>query len=493
MGAAPDVYRQLTVDEDPAVRAAALLGLGRVLRKSHDVQGALDAYRRLEAMGQVAVDGYPAELEALDGQRQTFLESNRLDDGRRVSERIVTGIDEGRWQITRGTASELRDLVRTPRPESWTLAEVLAELWGQWKDAPPERGLSVASIDGKPVLLIWRARDNDVAAVVGLAEQLLPSPNVAGIALELTDADGTPIAGANAPPSSATRVTGDATSPWTLKVWQSGAHEESVSWVSASTLSVGVATSVVVFLWSTVYFSARAMRREARLTRLQSDFVSAVSHEFRSPLTTMRQLAELLEMNEVPNEERRQTYYEVLGREARRLQRLVETLLNFGRMEAGAERYRLEPVSVPHLIREVAGEVEAQHRHTGKRVKISGPQIDIKVLGDADALSLTIRNLLDNAIKYSPGTESVSVEWAVDGDRVSILVADQGLGIEPSERDAIFGRFVRGRAAAAANVKGTGVGLAMVRHVLTAHGGHIFVESQVGRGSTFTVLLPVAH
>jgi signal transduction histidine kinase len=275
-------------------------------------------------------------------------------------------------------------------------------------------------------------------------------------------------------------------------VWADRTLEAEGSVMSASTMALAVALIVALFLWTTVYFTARAMRREARVARLQSDFVSAVSHEFRSPLTTMRQLSELLEMDEVPNAERRRTYYEVLARESRRLQRLVETLLNFGRMEAGAERYRRETVSVPELVRQVARDLEALHSLRGLRIDAIGPNEGVTVLGDTDALALTIRNLLDNAVKYSPGAEAVRVEWAQNGPHVSIRVVDHGLGIDPSERDAIFGKFVRGRAAAVANVNGTGVGLAMARHVLMAHGGQISVQSEVGRGSTFTVLLPAA-
>ena len=103
---------------------------------------------------------------------------------------------------------------------------------------------------------------------------------------------------------------------------------------------------------------------------------------------------------------------------------------------------------------------------------------------------MVIRNLVDNALKYSPDCPTVWVEWSRERDRVAIRVRDQGIGIPASERKAIFRKFVRGSAAAAADVKGSGVGLAMVRHIVAAHHGEILVASEPGCGSTFTILLP---
>ena len=116
---------------------------------------------------------------------------------------------------------------------------------------------------------------------------------------------------------------------------------------------------MVAFLIAGTYFIARAIRREMEVSRMQSDFVSTVSHEFRSPLTSIRQLSEILELGRVPSEERRQVYYDTLVRETQRLQRLVEALLNFGRMEAGARQYRFEEIEAASLVHRVAGEFEA--------------------------------------------------------------------------------------------------------------------------------------
>jgi signal transduction histidine kinase len=248
--------------------------------------------------------------------------------------------------------------------------------------------------------------------------------------------------------------------------------------------------AMLAFVWGAAYFMARAIRREAVVARLQSDFVAAVSHEFRSPLTTVRQMAEMLDDDRVPSDERRHKYYKIIAGEAARLQRLVETLLNFGKMEAGAERYRFVDLDLAALVREVVEDVTAQAGDSRKAIEIEGPESEVRVRADESALALALRNLIDNAIKYSPGQPLVWVRCRRERDRAAICVVDRGVGIPRSEQRSIFGKFVRGRAAIEANIKGTGVGLSMVQQIVAAHGGEIELQSEPGRGSTFTLLLP---
>jgi two-component system phosphate regulon sensor histidine kinase PhoR len=203
----------------------------------------------------------------------------------------------------------------------------------------------------------------------------------------------------------------------------------------------------------------------------------------------MRQLSEILALGRVPSVEKRQMYYDTLVRETSRLQRLVEALLNFGRMEAGA-RFRFEEVDASELVHRVVAEFEPQAAVQGRHIELQGTREQCSIEADPEAISVALRNLVDNAIKYSPEQPTVWIEWGVEKQYVAIRVRDQGPGIAESEKKAIFRKFVRGSAAAAANVKGSGVGLAMVRHIVSAHRGEIQVASQPGCGSTFTLLLP---
>jgi signal transduction histidine kinase len=334
---------------------------------------------------------------------------------------------------------------------------------------------------------LWRSSGGHTILLAAFAPEFfaVPSP---GAAWRLADPEGQLIAGDVALPTRAVvRIIGNSEYPWTLQVAD---DSPAATNTGSRRFFVGMMAAVLLFVWAAVYFMGRAIRREAAVARLQSDFVAAVSHEFRSPLTTMRQMAEMLEMNRLPSEERRQQYYGVLAGEAARLQRLVETLLNFGRMEAGAERFTFADVDAAALVRDVVRDIEPLARHAGTRIDMGDPAADIHVLADQSALALALRNVIDNAIKYSPRQSTVSVELKKENDRAAICVIDRGTGIPPGEQQAIFQRFVRGRAAIDANVRGTGVGLSMVQHIVHAHGGEIRLDSEVGRGSTFTILLP---
>ena len=204
-------------------------------------------------------------------------------------------------------------------------------------------------------------------------------------------------------------------------------------------------------------------------------------------------MAEMLEMNRLPTEERRHAYYRTIAGEAARLQRLVETLLNFGKMEAGAALYHFVDIDAAALARTVVHDIEPQAQRAGIEIEMSGPDSGMSVHADESALAVALRNLVDNAIKYSPGQSTVRVEWKKEDERVAISVVDRGSGIPRKEHQAIFRKFVRGRAAAAGHVQGTGVGLSMAQEIVRAHRGEIRLDSEVGRGSTFTIVLPAGR
>ncbi len=318
-------------------------------------------------------------------------------------------------------------------------------------------------------------------------------PAPAGIHYALLDNDGRIVAGEKDPAAhGAIRTAGDGELPWTLLVTDAQPLTAAGRIAQQRFLILSIVV-MVSFLVLGTYFIARAIRRESETARMQSDFVSAMSHEFRTPLTAVRHLSELLVDGRVPSEERRSLYYATLLRESSRLERLVEGLLNFGRMEAGARQYRFEELDAANLVERVVGEFAPQLEAQGRKIELAGSDARLKIEADPEAIGVALRNLVDNAIKYSPGEPTVWVDWRLVRNQVAIRVRDHGPGIPDSERKRIFRRFVRGSAAAATNAKGSGVGLAMVRHIVMAHGGEITVESSPGEGSVFTMLLPEAR
>jgi signal transduction histidine kinase len=231
--------------------------------------------------------------------------------------------------------------------------------------------------------------------------------------------------------------------------------------------------------------------RESAVGRLQSDFVSAVSHEFRSPLTTLRQLTELLADGRVLDEDRRRRYFDVLQQETARLHQLVESLLDFGRMDAGRRPYQFESVDLSNLVRYGIEEYRAHAGANGHAIEAAFSADRLVVEADREAMQRAVRNLLDNAVKYSPGAATVWVSTACDDGLAVVRVRDEGIGIPAHEQPRIFDEFVRGDAAKRACIRGTGIGLAMVKAIIGAHHGDVHVLSEVGRGSTFELRLPL--
>jgi len=236
------------------------------------------------------------------------------------------------------------------------------------------------------------------------------------------------------------------------------------------------------------YFVFRAVNRELSVARLQSDFVAAVSHEFRTPLTAMSHITEMLEEGGAPGD-RLPLYYRALGKETRRLRGMVESLLDFGRMEAGRRIYQMEDLDAAALVEQVVDEFREQAN--AHRIELNAPAGERRVRADREALTRALRNLLENAAKYSPDSSTVRVSVESQGGHFAISVEDQGAGIPKHEQREIFRKFVRGTSARTLNVKGSGIGLAMVDHIVKAHGGRIDLNSEPGRGSRFTILLPL--
>jgi signal transduction histidine kinase len=376
--------------------------------------------------------------------------------------------------------------------EKVSVAEAVSQWWSGFGRDPSQRGQATIWCGTDAYLVVWRGPPERRAVLVTTPASLLrPLLKEAGLSYAAVDSDGRVVAGRRDPAvRSVVRTPAETRLPWTLYL-ASGQKRDFAGLLGRQRFLLFITGIVALFLISGSYLIARAIRREIAVARMQSDFVSAVSHEFRSPLTSIRQLSELLALGRIPNEGRRQIYYETLVRETTRLQRLVEGLLNFGRMEAGARQYRFEPLDTASLVHRVAAEFEPQISAAGRRIEIEGRDEPCIIEADPEALSVALRNLVDNALKYAPDCPSVRVQWGVENSQVAISVHDQGPGIPAEEKKAIFRRFVRGSAAEAANVKGSGVGLAMVHHIVAAHGGNVSLASKPGAGSIFTILLPL--
>jgi signal transduction histidine kinase len=240
-----------------------------------------------------------------------------------------------------------------------------------------------------------------------------------------------------------------------------------------------------------LYLVYANVRREMHLSKLKSDFVANVSHELKTPLALIRLFAETLELGRVPTQERARHYYRVIHKESQRLTQLINNILDFSRIEAGKKEYRLGRADVSRIVADVVEAYRYPIEHLGFKldVEIAPDLPELEV--DAEALSQALINLLNNAVKYSREDKHIRVEVRQEGERVLISVADRGIGVAKSEQVRIFEKFFRAQDTLVHETRGSGLGLTIVRHTMDAHGGSVEVDSAPGRGSTFTLALPV--
>jgi signal transduction histidine kinase len=237
--------------------------------------------------------------------------------------------------------------------------------------------------------------------------------------------------------------------------------------------------------------TTRSVSHELELARMKSDFVSTVSHEFKSPLTSIRQLAEMLQSGRVPSEERRQKYYDVLLEQSERLALLTDNILSLAKIEEGRAEFAFETTDISVLLTEVVTSIQERVRHEGFDIglDVKGPIPLLAV--DRTALAQAVTNLIDNAIKYSGDSKRISVRASREEQAVAIAVEDFGIGIKKEDIPRLFERFYRGGDELTRTVKGSGLGLTLVREIVAAHRGKVHVESEPGKGSVFSIRLPL--
>jgi signal transduction histidine kinase len=473
------------------------------LRRLGRTDAALAAYSRAAAVHDVLVAGVPADLFARWAECQLLAEAGRKDELKLKAGALYSDVLSGRWQLSRThfEAQEI-DLAQwsgaTSQPQSVETARALSAavdgIWQKWHTRPADlagSGHELSAVNGRHFTLLWHGSAERLAVfVAGTAfvdTQWLSETQRAAERQQLRVSLREP--GASVPNWKETRRSAEETRlPWTIAVADTMVADAAASRGRFRIWLAGVALlSLIVIGGATV--TARAAARELAVARLQSDFVAAVSHEFRTPLTSLRQIGEVLHEGRV-GDDRRPTYYEALLRQTERLHHLVETLLDFGRMEAGRSPYRKEPMDLASWARSVVTQFNREVSARGYTVEFTAGDEPIPVSADAQALTNALWNLLDNAVKYSPASRTVEVVVERRGNDAAVHVRDRGLGISAAEQREIFGKFVRGAEAKRQNIAGTGIGLAMVQHIVKAHGGRVRVESQPESGSTFSLEIP---
>jgi signal transduction histidine kinase len=239
------------------------------------------------------------------------------------------------------------------------------------------------------------------------------------------------------------------------------------------------------------YLVWRDVRRELRVAEMRSRFVSAVSHELKTPLTAIRMFAETLQLGRAADPEVHAEYLETIVNESERLTRLLNNVLDFSKIERGQKVYRREPTCLAEIVessaRAMRYPLEQQQLELAVQIEDGVPPARV----DRDAIEQAILNLLANAMKYAGESGAIELRLRRSDGQAVIEVADRGIGIELAEQERIFGQFYRVRTKQNEGIPGTGLGLTLVRHIAEGHGGRITVKSASGQGSTFAIHLPL--
>jgi two-component system, OmpR family, sensor histidine kinase SenX3 len=289
---------------------------------------------------------------------------------------------------------------------------------------------------------------------------------------------------------------------------RSGSLESAVA--AVRTRNLIVSSSILMLLTVVIGLIAVSARRAQELARQQMEFVAAVSHELRTPVSVIGAAAGNLADGVVGDPQRVRKYGETIQGEARRLGETVERVLQLAGIAAGRAAAAQTPISADDLIHESINACRLEIEAAGFNVEVAIAEGLPNVVGDVTALKSALQNLISNAVKYGGTARWIRVSASLEeprsgqamtvdkgrghrrGRKVYFAVEDRGIGIEPDDRKHIFEPFYRGRDAVAQQIQGSGLGLNLVMGIVAAHGGHVMVNSEPGKGSTFTLALPAA-
>ena len=261
------------------------------------------------------------------------------------------------------------------------------------------------------------------------------------------------------------------------------------TWIHRSFLILGILSLLIT---GGLVLTKHIVSKEMALARLKSDFVSNVSHELRTPLALIRLYAETLELGRITTRDKKQEYYRIIRKESERLSALINNILDFSRIEAGRKEYEFRETDIAELVHNTLDSYRYQIEQQGFAFEESIDSGLPKVYVDREAIARALVNLVNNALKYSADEKFLGVKLYGANGALKLEVADHGIGITRREQSKIFEKFYRTGDPLVHNTKGSGLGLSLVRHITQAHGGEIAVESTPGKGSKFTMSLPLA-
>ena len=280
--------------------------------------------------------------------------------------------------------------------------------------------------------------------------------------------------------------------PWTLQVQHSsGSLDASIANTLRRNLAVGF--GILFLLAAAVIAIIFSAHRAKMLARRQIEFVSSVSHEFRTPLAVIYSAGENLADGVAKEDSQVLRYGDLIKGEGKKLSGMVEQILEFAGARSGKKKYNFGETDITEVVRSALAECRPQIDKAGFEIETDISTQLPAVNADAESLVTAIKNLIQNAVKYSNGSRKIRVVAENGGGSIRLTIEDQGIGIAASEQKQIFEPFYRSKDVVDAQIHGSGLGLSMVKEIAEAHGGAVTVSSELGKGSKFTIEIPVSR
>jgi signal transduction histidine kinase len=296
-----------------------------------------------------------------------------------------------------------------------------------------------------------------------------------------------------APPSAKNAIqeiaAGESLPGWQLTLTRTGADPFEELAARQMTLYIWIGSLVVVAVAVLALLAARLVRRSMRVAGIKADLVATVSHELKTPLSSIRLLVDTLLNDAVLDPQKTREYLELIAQENSRLSLLIANFLAFSRMERNRYTFEFVPARVEEVIQKAVEAAGERFREPGCELTVEVAPDLPEILADEGALVTALVNLLDNAYKYTPGEKHIALRGFASGGEVCLEVRDNGIGIAPRETKKIFLKFYQADRRLSRTGGGCGLGLSIVRFLVEAHGGSVRVSSEPGKGSTFTVAL----
>ncbi len=544
-----DSYQRLMAEvSDPGLKGLILSRLGRSFVKLGDLPRSIDAYKKVLDIcpPDLTVEGIPLAALAWFQIIDMSLDAGKMEESAEILLEFRRGILQSRWPLTRSqfeyyaktieerfetATGEIDDMQRLndyriewdelDRLQVAQLSriailedigsKIIPRLGAKQNDPEGPLGKFFHIFDsssGGPLLVsyTWLNEKAALGLILNpevLAQKLLPpDPRKIllreGWHLQVADDSGNTVSGEDisSMASSLPRLSfaggfEENFPPWKINIYQTDLDSALRQFHMRRAIYIFSVFVVIAALFFGGFLAIRGTAKELKLAKLKSDFVSTVSHEFRTPLMSIRYLAELLQRGRVPDERRKQEYYETITGESERLGRLVENILDFSKIETGLKEYRKKETNISALAAEVASQFRRQAAFKDFKLETEIAENVPKIAVDKEAISRALFNLLDNAVKYSGENPQVFMRIRPDADHIIIEIEDNGIGISRNDQQRIFDKFYRSEQALEGNVKGSGIGLTLVDHIVKAHEGKVLLESDPGKGTTVTIQLPL--